>query len=301
MGTSVVVSISGRRINAWLTGGILVASWLLSLIPVRAESSPQVTRRSHIQPVGEMVRSRRRTDVPHPFGLRLSRAPEILRRQLALVHGEGLVVDAVTNGSPAARQGFLSHDVLVRLNDQLLVLPEQFGLLLEAAQPISEKQQGGKNSQVVTVFRDGKLLTIRLGKQPVVMNSKLTPLPTAAALLAAPLPPPLGTASQKEPHSSPLLRQPASAVHLAGGLTAEVEQMNEKVELLREDHDFTIRLVHGDEIVLVVETAQGQPVFHDRIDSPAQLTAVPKELRTRVKAMLELLETNTSSRPTTFR
>ena len=123
-----------RLFNA---GFLLVAVWVLPVTAAAREPGdqperlPVTGRRSHIQSIGEMRK-------PEPvgrvaaFGLELSRAPEILRRQLALSRGEGLVVDAVSPQSAADRIGIQPHDVLVRLDDQLLVLPEQLAVLLEA-------------------------------------------------------------------------------------------------------------------------------------------------------------------------
>ena len=296
---SLAMSTVGERPAAgWLTGGLLVVAWLLLLPPAIAEEASPATRRSHIQPVGEMVPSRRRDDIPQPFGLQLSRAPEIVRRQLALARGEGLVVDAVINGSLAAQQGFLPHDVLVKLNDQLLVLPEQFSLLLEASLTSRADQPKAETSLAVTVLRAGKPLTIHLGEQ-VVAEEESQALAAAAPAHAAlpPLPPAVRSVP---PSLSATLRQPASAVYLAGGKSL-VEQNREAAELLREDPDFTIRLIQGEEMTLLVDTPQGQRVFHAQIDSPARLAAVPPVVRPRVEAMLQVLKTAAASRSTTIR
>ena len=55
-------------------------------------------RRSHIQSVGEVAAASRHSET---LGLRLARASEVLRQQLALARGAGLVVEEVTPGSTA--------------------------------------------------------------------------------------------------------------------------------------------------------------------------------------------------------
>jgi hypothetical protein len=95
---------------------------------VPADATP-VPRRSHIQPVGEIAMASRNPDT---LGLRLTRATEVLRQQLSLARGAGLVVEDVIPDSVAEKSGFKQHDVLVLLDDQMLLLPEQLAALLEA-------------------------------------------------------------------------------------------------------------------------------------------------------------------------
>ena len=88
--------------------------------------------RSHLEPAGGVANG------PPTFaslGLTLTRASAVLRQQLAIKRGAGLVVESVALGSRAARAGFAQHDVLVKLDDQLLLLPEQLDALLESAEP----------------------------------------------------------------------------------------------------------------------------------------------------------------------
>jgi hypothetical protein len=64
------------------------------------------------------------------LGTVTSGAPAALREQLKLPRGAGLVVDSVEAKSPAEVAGIKQHDVLEKLNDQLLVNTEQFTALL---------------------------------------------------------------------------------------------------------------------------------------------------------------------------
>jgi len=234
-------------------------------------------RRSHIQSISEMRKTEPVGQVA-AFGLQLSRAPEILRRQLALSRGEGLVVDAVSPESAAARIGIQPHDVLVRLDDQLLVLPEQLAVLLEAVSlPTAEASPGGNvtTTGVMKILRAGKPLNVPLG-QP-------------ALAVAAPVPPAPAAVGSNWPQAA--LRQPASAVQLAsGGKSVPIVATDEAV-LLREDDDFTIRLIQADDTRLIVLTPTGRSVFNGRIDTPERLAEIPPVLRPRVDAMLQVLGT----------
>ena len=58
-----------------------------------------------------------------------------LRDQLDLPKGEGLIVEDVVADSPAKAAGFQVHDVVTRLNDQIIVNPEQLMVLVRAMKP----------------------------------------------------------------------------------------------------------------------------------------------------------------------
>jgi len=275
----------------------VVGGLLLLVVPGKAaDVGAEPLRRSHIQPVGEMVQPRAPLpDASRPLGLQLSRAPEILRRQLALGCEEGLVVDAVTPGSVAAESGFLPHDVLVKLDDQLLVLPEQFSLLLNACHyPLDGQEASAGLCPKVTMLRGGQPLTVRLSEQPVEQVGVV--LATHPALAVAPEPPP--TAVLEPLSSSPPSRQPASEPRMASRRPVHQPE-DEAVVLLREDSDFTIHVIQGDQIQLVVQTITGEPIFTGCVDTPAQVAMVPPAVRARVQEMLQVLGSATTAVATT--
>ncbi len=92
---------------------------------------------------------------------------ETLRRQLGLPEGVGLVVLSVPKGGPAAKAGVVVHDVLHKLDDQLLVNPEQLAVLV--------RMHKAGDTVSLTVIRGGK---------PLVLSVKLVEklLPPLAAL-----------------------------------------------------------------------------------------------------------------------
>jgi hypothetical protein len=214
--------------------------------------------RSHLLPVSELVAS---PASAKGMGMTLSRASPVLRRQLALTRGAGLVVDAVTPGSRAARAGFEPHDVIVRLDDQLLVLPEQLDALLEAA------EQGDGLS--CTVLRGGRELALSLAGSP-------------AAAAAAASPP----RSLKPTASSLALVEPVTA---PANAAATLRRLSDET-LLREDADYRIRVCRGDQTRLLVADRTGRVVFDEAIDSPAARSRVPEPVRGRVAEMVRLLE-----------
>jgi len=224
--------------------------------------------RSHLVPAGNA------TSTPTScaaLGLTLSRASGVLRRQLALKRGAGLVVESVVPGSAAARAGIAQHDVLVRLDDQLLVLPEQFDALLEAA--------AGDAPLACTVLRAGRETVVPIGSgthpeppRGSTANGGLRPTASSLAIV-----------EQAAPKQGPI---PAAPLRRLADET-----------LVRHDTDFQIRLTSGDETRVVVSDPKGHVVFNDTIDTPEGRSRMPPVVRDRVAAMERMLEGQPPARP----
>ncbi|HWE02136.1 MAG TPA: PDZ domain-containing protein [Tepidisphaeraceae bacterium] len=92
------------------------------------------------------------------LGVSASAPSAVLRKQLGLPVGMGLVVEFVVPDSPAAKAGVQQYDVLQKLDDQLLVNQEQFAILVRMRKPGEEVK--------LTVFREGKpqALTAKLAE-----------------------------------------------------------------------------------------------------------------------------------------
>jgi hypothetical protein len=223
-----------------------------------ADQSPAA--RSHLQPVSEMSRP---NATGARLGVSLSRATAVLRQQLALKRGAGLVVDQVAPGSRAEAAGFLQHDVLVRLDDQLLLLPQQFDALVEAADPGDPLE--------CTVLRGGREVAIPLGHKPA------PPVQAFQRPTRRPLRPAESALAIVQPAAN-LVAAPASS----GQLSDET--------LVRQDADYEIRLSRGDKTRLVVSDPAGSVVFEGPIDDPEIRRRVPEAVRGRVLEMERLLE-----------
>jgi len=129
-----------------IAAGIAIAC--VACLTAHAADAP----RSHLEPAGNASITPKSCAA---LGLKLSRASGVLRQQLALRRGAGLVVEAVMPGSTAARAGFAQHDVLVRLDDQLLVLPEQLDALLESSE--------SDEPLACTILRGGREIVVPVG------------------------------------------------------------------------------------------------------------------------------------------
>lgn len=66
------------------------------------------------------------------LGIAMREIPDSLREYLDLAEGFGVQVEYVDEASPAAKAGLKVHDILTRLDDQLLISPEHVALLVRS-------------------------------------------------------------------------------------------------------------------------------------------------------------------------
>ena len=94
------------------------------------------------------------------FGVNVRQADATLRSQLGLEGAFGLVVEHVTPESGAANAGVQVHDVLWKIDEQLLVNLEQFQALVEAKQTGDELKlvylRGGKSVEASVTLTERK-------------------------------------------------------------------------------------------------------------------------------------------------
>lgn len=69
------------------------------------------------------------------LGVTAEETDDVVRSQLPIESGAGLTIHGVTPASPAAKSGLQKHDILIRLNDQLLMDPRQLSKLVQAKKP----------------------------------------------------------------------------------------------------------------------------------------------------------------------
>lgn len=231
-----------------------------------AEAASRPVRRSHLEAVADIAKQ----TTTGELGLRLTRASAVLRQQLALDRGAGLVVDAVTPGSRADRAGLRQHDVLVMLDDQLLILPDQLQALIDAA-PARPPLQ-------CTVIRAGRRISVSLDATAATAGVAAVPAKAAVPGLR-PTPPARAIAGPRPADPQPAARTPPGPV---------VQISHET--LLRQDPDYQIRLTGGDETRLVVTDPHGRVLFKDSIDTPDRRSRMPVAIRGRVEEMERMLE-----------
>lgn len=86
------------------------------------------------------------------LGIYSSPVPVILRDQLKLQKGMGLMVDRVDADSPAEVAGVKQYDILYKFDDQLLINAHQFAVLIRRSKPDDEIK--------LTLYHQGKQTTL---------------------------------------------------------------------------------------------------------------------------------------------
>ena len=260
------------------------------------------------------------------LGVVTSPVSSTLGRHLRLPEGTGLVVDFVAEGTAAEKAGVKQHDVLTRLDDQILINTPQLAVLVWLKEP-------GENV-ALTLIREGKprTVTAQLGEteRPVGTEAQTFSIPNVAL-------PPLLNAYR--PHSgdgpaSLILRQlgleapSASARWLDGehdlavtfasrlDATLAAARLGERMvrlksalahqrQTLSETHPTIAQLRDQIETLraeiearshqparsrhLVAKDLLGNVLFEGPIDTDEQLKAVPEPIRAKVKSMTPLV------------
>jgi membrane-associated protease RseP (regulator of RpoE activity) len=100
-------------------------------------------------------------DNQYRIGVTLASADDVLRSQLRLADGEGLVITDVVADGPAAKAGLHRNDVLVKLDDKRLSTVEAFNTLV---QEIKDRPV------TATIFRAGQEMSLALTPQLSTTN-----------------------------------------------------------------------------------------------------------------------------------
>jgi hypothetical protein len=227
------------------------------------------------KPVGQSISLKQ-------FGAELSRVSEVVRHQLVLNHNEGLVVDSVQQDSEAERIGLKPHDILVEFNEQYLVLPEQFSLLLDS---FFHQTRGAP-------YKAPEVIFIRAGERRVVTLSGNDPKSLHELKVHESVMRTTDSHGQSMRVSNDIGMQSS---HLKKRLPSQTNTTNwnaslEPIVLLREDPDCTIRLTQGNETRLQVYSLNKTCIFDELLISEESLQAVPETIRARVDGMLQVIK-----------
>ncbi|MBM4017323.1 MAG: PDZ domain-containing protein [Planctomycetes bacterium] len=198
------------------------------------------------------------------LGVATSAAPEALAEQLKLPRGTGLLVDFVDAGGPAAAAGVRKNDVLVRLDEQLLVSPEQLAVLVRMRKP--------KDKAALTLLREAnqQKVTVEFGETLQARNDpNLLPPPVPGAPAAA----------QAAGHAA-MAQQLANIVRMGGARRAASGSSTYSDG----EHTLTLMTTDGDKRLLARDRT-GQVLFQGPVNTEEQRKAVPADIRRKLEAM----------------
>ncbi|HEX5243869.1 MAG TPA: PDZ domain-containing protein, partial [Tepidisphaeraceae bacterium] len=200
------------------------------------------------------------------LGVNATEAPPVLRHQLGLPEGMGLVVEFVAPKSPAEEAGIKQYDVLQKLEDQRLVNPEQLAVLVRSFKPGEEIK--------LTLWREGKQMTLtaKLAEHELAPLDafNLDRIPWSLREPIAPRPPLMRPGM---PGDVPLARP-------------QKRNLDSTVTWLDGDHSYTVSSHDGHQ-TLVVKDRDDHVLFDGPIDTQQQRDKLPSDLREKLDRMMK--------------
>jgi hypothetical protein len=189
-----------------------------------------------------------------------------LRAQLNLPPGVGLVVERVDKDSPAAAAGIQRYDILEQLNDQILVNPEQFGVVVRLAKPGDEAS--------LKVFRKGesKTVTAKLIERDVpVMDTD-----NSSIALFRTLADPDFTYSADKTNAS--IKRALDLINRNRDGESELAYSDSELKL-------TVHQSGGDRHLLAKDAKTGKTLYDGPINKPEEREKLPANVLEKLKTM----------------
>ena len=214
------------------------------------------------------------------LGLRLAVLPPAVMAHLQPGYAAGAVILEVAPGSPAESASLQPHDVIVQVDRQPILHPNDLFALMRARRPQSQLQ--------ISVLRQNRTfdLPVRLAAPPVDSSSRFD---RTIDLEGYSLPP-LDFATDAEwlivfkplPAGSPPVPSSPTSTELP--------------TLVVEDSDLTVR-IEGDALhrEAIITDSRGSLIFRGRIATPADRLRMPPNIWARVAALID--PSNLSPRP----
>ena len=198
------------------------------------------------------------------LGVSAAPLPPALQHQLGLSAGMGLVVEFVQEKSPAADAGLHQYDVLQKLEDQLLINPQQLAVLVRSYRPGDQIK--------LTIIRDGKKqeLTAKLSEHELAPLRSLQPF--GWDFDGSTLPPP------------PVRSFPLNPQFARPGRVGN-DGSNQTLTWLEGDRNYTIATRDGHRTITVSDR-NNETVFEGPIDSQEQRDRLPTDIKDKVQKMI---------------
>ncbi len=204
------------------------------------------------------------------LGLNASAPPPALRHQLKLPDGTGLVVEFVQPKSPAEQAGIKQYDLLVKLNDQLLINPEQLAVLVRTFKPGEEVK--------LTFFREGE----RQSHGVKLVEHDVPPLSDFQMQY-------FNDAMPNPRAMEPVRENPFGPVNGAGGGERSLTWLDGKKQI-------TVNVAEDQKSITITDTRSGKVLYQGPIDAVDKQKDVPKEAKDAIERLKQFLKNaNTDS------
>jgi len=191
------------------------------------------------------------------LGIAVSSVPAVLKEQLGLPNGVGLVAEHVDAKSPAEAAGVKQYDVLHKLGDQLLINPSQFAVLVRTHKPGDEIR--------LTLIRRAQSMQVMIKaaeKELPVLPEELTALPLVGRLFGD-----------------------KDAKNWDGGMTRVYTPAGETAALADKNVVVWVQTENGGRTILGLDSTTGKTLFKGPIDTEEQRRNLPKDAAEKLKEL----------------
>lgn len=243
------------------------------------------------------------------LGVSVAPVDPALGAQLRLPDGQGLLVMHVAPGSPAETVGIQRHDILLKLDEQILIDPHQLSVLVAGCKAGDQVSlllvSKGEQQRVAAVLKEGDLSQASLDWQGQDVTAPFTPVPYRRwAFYGSP---DFVWHSASPPEGGP---QTSTGFHVAGSAEelrnvpvppvppigfpvftrspgeGHVMVFHPQADVVFVDDagSMTIQIDAG-ERVLIAKDVDGTEVFRGPIGAPEERANLPDELRKRLEKL----------------
>jgi hypothetical protein len=209
------------------------------------------------------------------LGLTASPPPPALRHQLKLPDGTGLVVDFVQPKSPADQAGIRQYDLLTRLDDQMLINPEQLAVLVRTFKPNQEIH--------LTYFREGEQHT----QSVMLVEHELPPLDDLRWQFN-------GDVNFRPNAPNPVrINPPGPAQGTSGAVTDGANDIRSRsLTWLDGRQQITVNLSDDQKALTITDNRTNKVIYQGPINDDEQQRPLPREARDAVQRVRAFLKSN---------
>lgn len=205
------------------------------------------------------------------LGITTSPVTGTLREQLKIDKGVGLVVDFVEKDSPADAAGVKPHDILTKLDDQVLINAQQLAVLVRS------KKAG--DSITLTLLHESKTTTAtaKLIEKDLAVLEESNPWLVPDRRFFAPLGPGPGAAGPM-PEGVPWQRSQR--------VTVKAQPDGSTVKTFSDGQQtLTMTSTPDGKVALVAQDKDGKELFNGPINTAAERQKIPADVAAQLKQM----------------
>lgn len=235
------------------------------------------------------------------LGVETARVMPALAAQLGLPEGTGLLVTSLEAGSPAAG-AFKTHDILLKLDDQILIVQEQLSVLIRGhkegdevtisylrnARPATARVKLGRHDAPKLMYPPEGVFfgngAVGFGGAPATTLTAATAVPVGGLTIARQEADRLLSAVPRGPGEEPMVQMQFENQGAPGLRAVSINPANSK--LVANDDEGSLELTIKDgQKSLVAKDPKGAAVFSGPVSTPEERKALPAGIRERLEKL----------------